>query len=241
MTTDTISTFIPLGWVSPHLVTPRFTHNYWSGGNKPTSQNSLPLPASTRANSNRLFPCRGQLGVNGSNMDAPTTLYSYSYGTNFSWSQGLFFIRGTSAYTHLPSRWEGKCSFGYIISSVTWANDPPQCPIKESVSKLEHGGHQWHLTSSPTTILTGITGTATEGIGSCVRAQSCLAFCDPVDCSPLSASVHGIFQVRIVEWVAISSSPGHLPEPEIKPASLALAGGFFTTQPPGKPTSFHIH
>ena len=71
--------------------------------------------------------------------------------------------------------------------------------------------------------------------------QSCLAFCDPVDCSPLSASVHGIFQVRIVEWVAISSSPGHLPEPEIKPASLALAGGFFTTQPPGKPTSFHIH
>ena len=29
-------------------------------------------------------------------------------------------------------------------------------------------------------------------------------------------------------------SPGHLPHPGIKPASPALAGGFFTTEPPGK-------
>ena len=31
---------------------------------------------------------------------------------------------------------------------------------------------------------------------------------DPVDCSPLSSSVHGIFQARILEWVAISFSRG---------------------------------
>ena len=30
-------------------------------------------------------------------------------------------------------------------------------------------------------------------------------------------------------------SPGDLPNPEMKPASPALAGGFFTTEPPGKP------
>ena len=30
-------------------------------------------------------------------------------------------------------------------------------------------------------------------------------------------------------------SPGALPNPLIKPASPALAGGFFTTEPPGKP------
>ena len=30
-------------------------------------------------------------------------------------------------------------------------------------------------------------------------------------------------------------SPGDLPDPGIKPMSLALAGGFFTTEPPGKP------
>ena len=39
-----------------------------------------------------------------------------------------------------------------------------------------------------------------------VCAQSCPALCDPMDCSPPGPSVHGIFQVRILEWVAISSS-----------------------------------
>ena len=37
-------------------------------------------------------------------------------------------------------------------------------------------------------------------------AQSCLSLCNPVDCSPPGASVHGIFQARILEWVAISFS-----------------------------------
>ena len=30
-------------------------------------------------------------------------------------------------------------------------------------------------------------------------------------------------------------SPGDLPDPETEPMSPALAGGFFTTEPPGKP------
>jgi len=32
-------------------------------------------------------------------------------------------------------------------------------------------------------------------------------------------------------------SPGHLPNPGIKPATPALAGGFFNTKPPGKPNN----
>ena len=32
--------------------------------------------------------------------------------------------------------------------------------------------------------------------------------CDPMGCSPPGPSVHGIFQARILEWVAISSSRG---------------------------------
>ena len=35
--------------------------------------------------------------------------------------------------------------------------------------------------------------------------KSCLTFCDPMDCSPPSSSVHGISQARIREWSAISS------------------------------------
>ena len=33
-------------------------------------------------------------------------------------------------------------------------------------------------------------------------------FCDPMDCSPPGSSVHGIFQARILEWVATSFSRG---------------------------------
>ena len=42
----------------------------------------------------------------------------------------------------------------------------------------------------------------------CSVAQLCLALCSPFDCSPPGSSVHGIFQWRILEWVAISSSRG---------------------------------
>ena len=55
-----------------------------------------------------------------------------------------------------------------------------------------------------------------------------------MDCSPPGSSVRGISQARVLEWVAISFS-GDLPDPGIKPVSPALAGGFFTAEPPGKP------
>ena len=34
-------------------------------------------------------------------------------------------------------------------------------------------------------------------------AQSCLTLCDPIDCSLPGSSVHGIFQARVLEWIAI--------------------------------------
>ena len=36
--------------------------------------------------------------------------------------------------------------------------------------------------------------------------QSCPTLCDPIDGSPPGFSVHGIFQARTLEWVAISFS-----------------------------------
>ena len=53
-------------------------------------------------------------------------------------------------------------------------------------------------------------------------------------CSPPGSSVHGIFQARILELLAFPT-PGDLPVPGIESVSPTLAGGFFTTQPPGKP------
>ena len=59
---------------------------------------------------------------------------------------------------------------------------------------------------------------AYEGVSVCVCvcvyvcvsecAQSCLSLCSPVDCSQPGSSVHGIFQVRILEWGAIPFSKG---------------------------------
>ena len=37
----------------------------------------------------------------------------------------------------------------------------------------------------------------------CSDAQSCPTLCNTMNCSPQGSSVHGIFQVRILEWIAI--------------------------------------
>ena len=73
----------------------------------------------------------------------------------------------------------------------------------------------------------------------CVKSfKSCPTVCDPMDCSLPGSSVHGIFQARILEWVAMPSSrdlpplrdrthPGLLPLLHWQVGSLPLA-------PPGK-------
>ena len=76
--------------------------------------------------------------------------------------------------------------------------------------------------------------------GTCMRAkslQSCLTLCDLVDCSPPASSVHGILQVRILEWVAILSSRGSSrPRDQTRVSCGAcIAGRFFTTEPQGRP------
>ena len=58
--------------------------------------------------------------------------------------------------------------------------------------------------------------------------------------TPPGSSVHGIVQVGVLEWVAISSSrvssdPGIEPKFSVAPA---LAGRFFTTELPGEPTNY---
>ena len=62
-------------------------------------------------------------------------------------------------------------------------------------------------------------------------------FCILMNCSPSGSSVHRIFLARILEWVVIPL-PGDLPDPGIElapPASPALVGRFFTSEPPEKP------
>ena len=56
----------------------------------------------------------------------------------------------------------------------------------------------------------------------CIVTQSYPTLRDPLDCSSLGSSIHRIFQVRILEWVFISSSRG-----SSRPKDQ-IAGRFFT-------------
>ena len=58
--------------------------------------------------------------------------------------------------------------------------------------------------------------------------QSCLTLCDPMD-----YVVHGVFQARILEWVAFPFSRD-LPIPEIEPRSSALQADSLPAKPQGK-------
>ena len=69
--------------------------------------------------------------------------------------------------------------------------------------------------------------------------QSCPTLCDPLDCSLPGSSVHGTFQARILEWIAISFSRGSSPRDRIHVS--CIAGSFFTPEPLEKPNSSCIY
>ena len=69
------------------------------------------------------------------------------------------------------------------------------------------------------------------------RVLSSHFLCDPMDCSPPGFSVHGILQVRILEWVTISFSRGSSrPRDRTRVSPSALEADALTSEPPGKPT-----
>ena len=59
-------------------------------------------------------------------------------------------------------------------------------------------------------------------------------FCDVIDCSSSVSSVHGIFQPRVLESVAISFSRRSFP-PCTQTHVFSIASRFLTTEPLGKP------
>ena len=71
----------------------------------------------------------------------------------------------------------------------------------------------------------------------CLVAQSCPTLCDPFDCRPPGSSVRGIYQARILKWVAISSSRGSF-RPSSRypsPVSPALQADSILTEPSWTP------
>ena len=64
--------------------------------------------------------------------------------------------------------------------------------------------------------------------------QLCLTLCDPMDCSLLGSSVHGILQNRILEWVAFPFSRASS-QPRDQTQVSHIAGDSLPAEPQGKP------
>ena len=68
-----------------------------------------------------------------------------------------------------------------------------------------------------------------------VQSLSPVWLCDPMDCSPPGSSVHGIFQARVLKWVAISFCRGSS-WPRYRTQVSSIAGrGALPSEPPEKP------
>ena len=66
--------------------------------------------------------------------------------------------------------------------------------------------------------------------------QSCLTLWDPMNCSSLGSSVHGILQARLLEWVAMPFSMGFswLRDGTWVSSIFSLQLDSLPTEPPGK-------
>ena len=123
----------------------------------------------------------------------------------------VFFSPRGLIVKHLPAH---HCLLGSLTSDVSW----PQC--KEGLAGFMSGLHAF---ASTVLLLMNPSYSSLVWLPisyeKALEVQSCLTLCHAVDCSLLGSSAQGIFQARILEWVAVPS-PGGLPDPRIEPASL---------------------
>ena len=137
---------------------------------------------------------------------------------------------------------ESTCNAGDLGSIPELERSPGEgkgCALQYSCLVNPMGRGAWRATVQGVTELDTTerpslchSGTHSLSLAHVLVAQSCAPLCDPVDCSPPGSSAHGILQAGKLEGVAISISRG-LPNPGIIPASPAMAGRFFTPDPPG--------
>ena len=103
-----------------------------------------------------------------------------------------------------------------VLSDVLWVQEALACMLSH-FSRVQHSATSWTMAhQAPLSI--GLSRQECWVASSFPSdkvwsewsevTQSCPTLCDPRDCSLLCSSVHGSFQARVLEWVAISFSPG---------------------------------
>ena len=94
-----------------------------------------------------------------------------------------------------------------IIHAAAAAKSLQWCPILcDPIDVSQRGSRPWDSPGKNT-------GVGCHLLLQCMKvksesevAQSCPTLSDPVDCSLPGSSAHGIFQARVLEWVAIAFS-----------------------------------
>ena len=115
-------------------------------------------------------------------------------------SHGWRSLEGCSPW----GRWGSDTERLHLHFSLSCIGEGNGNPLQRSCLENPRDGEAW---------LAAVYGVAQsrtrlKWLSSSMSFQLCLTLCDPVDCSPLGSSVHGIFQARIPEWVALPSSRG---------------------------------
>ena len=144
-------------------------------------------------------------------------------------SHWFFFLSHVAFPAPIPSlliwpRWSFKIYS--ILNTGQWKKErKKQKPWRHSVQEINI--FMWEM------MLTDI-----MCVCACSVAQLCPTLCNPMDCSlPSSSQSMGFSRQEYCDGLPFST-PGDLPNPGIKPISLAspeLMGGFFNTAPLGKP------
>ena len=115
--------------------------------------------------------------------------------------------------------WERNKFKDQIKSLTFWV---PQIELHKSTKWWSHDINWEGFTAI-------LQGQRTKGL----VTQLCLTLCDPMDCGPPGSSGHGIFQARILEWVAIPFSKGPS-QPRDWTQVSHIAGGIFTSWATGE-------
>ena len=111
---------------------------------------------------------------------------------------------------------QGKCQRGKTTSSMIWSYFE-KAAAAAAKSLQSCADSVWPHRGQPTRLLCPWdslgknTAVGCHFLLQCMKvksesevAQSFLTLSDPMDCSPPGSSVHGIFQARVLEWVAIA-------------------------------------
>ena len=148
-------------------------------------------------------------------MIPPKTLpkFSISYPTNLTFQ--LYHVGQWTSGS--PQQWDltSLLSPIHLASSPLWPVRNPVTPPSTSLTWAT----LWRTTNS-------------HSVCACLVAQSCLTLETPW--GPPCSSVQGIFQARILEWVAIPFSTESSWPRDWTQVSW-ITGRSFTTEPPGKP------